>query len=392
MAAHRGHNEGTIAKRTYTRKDGTKSTSYVAQAPIGPDGRRPSLGSFKTRAEAREALKAAHVARAQGAFVPGKAPTVREWCTSWLASRTRIAHWTRVQYGLTFKMIDPYIGHRRLDQLTDQQLGMMWVQLAQGVAADGTTREPIAATTLATRHAHLSAALHAAVKSRTVPLSYNPAQDARPERGERKDIHPLTEAEVQRLFTATRDDPDYALWVVLITTGCRSGEARALRWQDIDFERRTISVNGSLYPVTGTGWVRGPTKTRKSRVVALRPNAAAALKAHRARQLEMRLAAGPEWVDQDYVFTNGRGGPLNGMFLQAHFDAACRKAGIERRTIKETRHTFATLGLVHNVPVKIISEALGHAKVGITYDTYSHVIAGLQDESLAHLDALFAGS
>jgi integrase len=58
--------------------------------------------------------------------------------------------------------------------------------------------------------------------------------------------------------------------------------------------------------------------------------------------------------------------------------------------VKEYRHTFATLGLVHNVPVKVISEAPGHATVAITLDTYSHVTAGLRQDAMRHLDVLFA--
>ena len=69
--------------------------------------------------------------------------------------------------------------------------------------------------------------------------------------------------------------------------------------------------------------------------------------------------------------------------MQRRFDVACRKAGIARRTVKETRHSFATLGLVCNVPVEAISEALGHPSVQMTYDVYSHVIPGLQEVSLA---------
>jgi hypothetical protein len=60
------------------------------------------------------------------------------------------------------------------------------------------------------------------------------------------------------------------------------------------------------------------------------------------------------------------------------------------RTIKECRHTVATLGLVEGVPVQVISEAIGHASDAIPYDGYSHVFPGLQGVSLNHLDRLFS--
>jgi integrase len=388
MAKHRGHNEGTIYERTYEGKNDT-SKRFVALLPMDEQGKRPSLGSFRTRAEAREALQQAAVARAQGTLVQGKSPTVKQWFQTWLAGRTRIAYQTRAGYELTLKTVSSYIGCLRLDQLTEQHLGEMWRKLADGVAADGSTRQPLAATTLATHHAHLSGALRAAVKSRHVSLTYNPADEARPERGERKEINPLTEDEVRRLFAATHDDPEYPIWVTLMTTGCRAGECRALRWRDIDFARRTVSISGSVHREKGLGWVRGPTKTKRSRVVTLRPETVSALKAHRPRQTEMRLAAGPVWCDLDYVFTDELGHAVNKGLLQRRFTEACRKAGIPRRMMKETRHTFATLGLVRNVPVKVISDALGHTTVKMTYDIYSHVIVGVQEDSLSHLDRLF---
>jgi integrase len=147
------------------------------------------------------------------------------------------------------------------------------------------------ATALSKRHAHVSAALRATVKSPHLPLNHNPAETAKPEHGERKKINPLSEEEAQRLFAATRDDPELPTWVILISTGCRASECRALRWQEISFERRTVSICSSIHREPGKGWANGPTKTWKNRVISLRPMAVNALKAHKTRQTEARLTA-----------------------------------------------------------------------------------------------------
>jgi len=389
--ARRGHSEGTIQTRKYRKKDGTLVTRFQALLPLDACGRRPSLGCFDTRKEAKNALKDAVVARAQGRLVLEKMPTVREWFTTWLAGRTRIAYRTRVDYEQTFQSVYPYIGHLRLDHLTEQHLGEMWVKLAQGIAADGTRRSPLAATTLTTRHVEVSAALRAAVKSRHVALTYNPAEGAKPEKGERKEINPLMEEEVQKLLAVTTNDPEYPIWVTLIYTGCRRSECLALRWRDVDFERHIISIRGSLHREIGNGHVYGPTKTKKDRVVELRPEIVKALRVHRGHQAEMRLAAGPAWNDLGYVFTRADGQPMDETGLQRKFTRACWKAGIPRRTVKETRHTFATLALLHGVPVKYVSEVLGHSSVQITYDIYSHVIPGMVGEVFSYLDRLVEG-
>lgn len=385
------HNEGTIYERRYVNQDSARVIRFVAQLPINEQGKRPSLGSFRTRAEARQALQAAAVARAQGTLVLGKPPTVREWCEKWLAGRTQIAYNTRRNYTHSYKGMLSYIGHIRLDTLTEADIAEMWAKLNRGEGADGSPRTPLAFTTLGRFYTYLNAALRAAIRSRNIPLTYNPAdsEEARPARGERQPINPLAEQEVQKLFEVTRDDREHPLWVTLITTGIRHSEAQALRWQDIDFDRKKVSVRGCLHREAGKGWVAGPTKTRRERMVDLRPHTIAALRTHRARQAEMRLRAGSLWVGHGLIFTTDTGTALDQRYIQRKFDEACARAGVARRKVKETRHTFATLGLARNVPVKIISEALGHSTTAITQDIYSHVIVGLQEDALSHLDRLF---
>src|SRR5437879_4514404 len=106
------------------------------------------------------------------------------------------------------------------------------------------------------------------------------------------------------------------------------------------------------------GWSMGATKTRRNRVVELRPGTLAVLRRMKAAQAEMRLATGPDWRDGGYVFTDSLGKPLVQLQVRRSFHRACDAADIARRSPKELRHTFATLALARNVPVKIVSEAL----------------------------------
>jgi integrase len=391
MATHRGHNDGTIYERTCTRKDGTKSTRYVAQSPIDFNGKRRQLGSFKTKTEAREALKQAQTAKAQGLRPSGKALTVQEWCETWLAGRTRIAYSTRAAYRASLPIMCSYIGHIRLEDLSEADIAVMWERLKDGQTPDSKDRIPLALTTLRKYHSHLKAALSSAVRSRQVPLNWNAAagEEARPERGERKPINPLSEAEVRALFQASDDTPDHALFVTLVTTGVRHGEALALRWDDISFEHLRVSVQASLHRETGKGLQLGPTKTRKNRLVSLRPQAAAVLRRHKVHQTEMRLLAGPLWEDRGFVFTDGFGRPLDQTRIQRAFRQACSVADIEPRSVKELRHTFATLALIEGKHPKLVQMAMGHASIAITLDTYSHLVPNLEGDSFSHLDRLF---
>jgi integrase len=104
----------------------------------------------------------------------------------------------------------------------------------------------------------------------------------------------------------------------------------------------------------------------------------------------MRLLAGPSGQDHGLVFTNDLGHPLSQTVIQDTFDRACQRAGIPRRRVKETRHTYATLALIANVHPKKVQAALGHSSVSITLDTYSHLVPTLEENSMSHLDRLFS--
>ena len=72
------------------------------------------------------------------------------------------------------------------------------------------------------------------------------------------------------------------------------------------------------------------------------------------------------------------------------FSKWIRRTGLPRIRFHDLRHTHATQGLLENIHPKIISERLGHSSVGITLDTYSHVLPGMQEEAVTRIDALLA--
>lgn len=137
----------------------------------------------------------------------------------------------------------------------------------------------------------------------------------------------------------------------------------------------------------------GKPKTEKSRrVVRLVPEATECLRAHRVRQVEERLAAGPAWEEHALVFTRPNGRPIDGRTVgRVHFYPLLKRAGLPQIRFHELRHTCATLALSANVNPKVVSEMLGHATVAITLDIYSHVLPDMQQDAVATLAAILYG-
>src|SRR5207245_96479 len=114
------------------------------------------------------------------------------------------------------------------------------------------------------------------------------------------------------------------------------------------------------------------------------------LRRHRAEQAKERLLLGPSYQDHGLVLARADGRPLDPAETTRTFGRLVRKAGVRPLSLHKLRHTHATLLLGANVHPKVVSERLGHATVGITLDTYSHVLPTLQEEAARKLDALLA--
>lgn len=135
-------------------------------------------------------------------------------------------------------------------------------------------------------------------------------------------------------------------------------------------------------------------KTAKSkRSITLAAFAVDALRAHRVRQLEERLAAGPLWTDHDLVFCTQLGTPIERQnLMRRSFWPTLDRAGLPRIRFHDLRHTAATMLLAQGIHPKIVQERLGHSTIGVTMDVYSHVLPDMQREAAEKLDRLFGGA
>ncbi|MGN6362753.1 MAG: site-specific integrase, partial [Thermomicrobiales bacterium] len=115
------------------------------------------------------------------------------------------------------------------------------------------------------------------------------------------------------------------------------------------------------------------------------------LRAHRARQLETRLLAGPRWEgrDWDLVFTNTLGGPLDASHLVRAFKAHLVRAGLPAVRFHDLRHSCASLLLAQGVHPRVVMEILGHSTITLTMNTYSHVMPQAERQAVDLLQSLF---
>jgi integrase len=138
---------------------------------------------------------------------------------------------------------------------------------------------------------------------------------------------------------------------------------------------------------TQGGWKLTEPKTKGSRRVVTPPPATIqAIAAHRGKQEVEKIAGGNSYQDQGLVFAGQRGCALNLANLTTrHFRPLLKAAGLPRVTVYSLRHMHATHLLSAGVPLKVVSERLGHASATMTLEIYAHVLAGQQEDVLAKL-------
>lgn len=268
----------------------------------------------------------------------------------WLASRTTLAPRTVESYrSRVTHHIAPAVGRIRLSDLEVVDVQEM---------VDAVAKTHSAQTAKHCRNI-LSSALRQAVRWQLVTVNVARAVDAPVVR--RKMPKPLPTDQVQAFLDATADDPRHAFYVLAFTTGMRRGEMLALRWEDIDWKRRQVSVNATLRQVSRWRFRRDPTKTERStRTVPLSDLAYDALKAHQK--------VAPSTL---FVFARPDGRPWPPAEVTREFQARLTAAGLPKIRLHDARHTAAALMLDDNGgDLRAVAATMGHSSIQTTVDVY----------------------
>jgi integrase len=169
----------------------------------------------------------------------------------------------------------------------------------------------------------------------------------------------------------------------------RRNELLGLRWDDYDEAVGTISINRGLVAVSyELHETRGKTANARRRI-DLDPTTVEVISAWRTwQQTEQRAAA----IDsRGWMFTDTNGEPIHPHAISQSFERIARRAGVRVIRLHDVRHTHGTLLIAAGVPVKVVSERLGHATPAFTIDTYQHVLPGMQAVAARVFEQLIVG-
>jgi integrase len=384
--------------------------TWYYQARVPGELHPVKKGGFRTQADADAALTALRAKVAAGQDLEAAKQTVAAYLDSWLAGKADLKDSTRTSYTTHIALyLKPALGDLRLEELRDHHVEELYAAMRL-IGTDVARPSPVLRRILAARtrvvnvdkplsaarirrvHATLMSALNSAVKRRK--LVHNPAEHVElasgkapkavvwtapriaewKKSGKRYPVAVWTPELAGAFLDAVADDRLYALWHLIAFRGLRRGEAVSLVWSDVDLDAGTARVAG--------------TKSEKSdRTISVDLGTVEALRSHRVRQLQERMAWGSAWTDTGRVFVREDGTALNPDVVSDRFDRLIVVTKSPPIRLHDLRHTAASLTYRATRDLKVVQELMGHSGIQITGDIYTSVFAEV-DQAAAEAVAL----
>lgn len=319
----------------------------------------------------------------RGSYLEPNKITVAQYLDLWLADvRARVSPKTFERYQqVCHKNITPLLGDVLLPKLKPAQISQ-----AYAMALISGRRKRIGGLSPRTvHHMHviLKGALTQAVKWDM--LLRNPAAAVIPPKVGHAPMRTYDLNQTAELMEALQGKRIFAPTILAVLCGLRRGEITALQWRNVDLTVGQLAVVQSAEQTKAGVRYKEP-KNGRPRTVSLSATVVAELKAHRARQAQELLKIGKRLSDDDFVVAQADGSPLQPHSLGQEWVRFLAGSTLPRIRFHDLRHAHATHLLASGVHPKVASERLGHSKVGITLDLYSHVLPNMQKDAVALVD------
>jgi integrase len=317
--------------------------------------RRIDAERFRVTVEA-DVLRGQYVDEARGR------QSFQSYAEQWRASQPHRPNTAARTKSQLTRHVYPVLGSRPLAAIRPSELQAL-------VATVSTTLRPGSVRTL---FSTVRAIFASAVRDRCV--GRDPCDGVKLPAVHRERIVPLTLAQVDAIVDALPERYK-ALAVFVATTGLRQGEAFGVQVGDIDWLRRTLTVQRQVQP----GPVVGPLKNRAAyRTVALGDVVLTALAEHLRQYPADRT---------EFVFRTGSGGPCTrSMFNKGVWVPATRRAGLPGVGVHALRHAYASVLIGAGQSVKVVSDRLGHSNAAMTLNTYAHLFPADEDRTRQAVD------
>lgn len=368
--------------RGHIRKRGS-TYSIVVDIGIDPStGKRRQkwFSGCKTEQEAEQAMAKVITQVYEGTLLLPSDMTLKDYLEMWIDKKKNKLSPSSVSGYLTIinKHLIPSLGYIKLKDLKPFIMDDYY----------DTKLETLSGRTVLHHHRMLNKAMVDAIKKYRL-ISLNPLDGVEAPKAAKYKASVLNTEEIQLLFKALEGDYLEVPIKAMLFLGLRRGELLALKWDDIDYYNKTITIQRNLIRGgdKGTELILKEPKTEEStRTIVLSDNIIEILEAYKKAQEKLIKKQGEIYKDEGFIFCNEDGSNINPASFSHRFKYFIDKNNLKQIRLHDLRHTNATMMLLSKVPAKVASERLGHSNVSITLDLYSHVLDEMKQEATNKID------
>lgn len=363
-----------------------------------PDGTRfQHKKRFRTVDEAVKWRSTVTSELAHGTHAAPSEMTLQQAADAWMAGQ-RIRPKTRSAYITALRPMIDALGDKPVQKITKADIEAVVQALLNGTSAMGTWHAPTKLPKAAkkTRAPWSPASINPMLaRARSIfadlmaqgVVARNPAALVKALPGQKPVLTTLSADDMAALLESTRDDPFHVAWL-LASYGLRRGEILALRWDAVDFDAETVTIDASRVATAGKATTGVPKTPSSVRTLPMPPDLTAALRRERTRQNEVQLQLGEMWPGSELVVVDALGQPPYPDTVTKAWGKALAAAGLPHVRLHDARHSCATLMHMRGVPAVVIAAWLGHTDARFTLATYAHST----NEALAAAAATFTGT
>lgn len=358
-------------------------TYYLAAGADPQTGRRRQIRKtgYPTKKAAQQARNEAAAALDKDGYREPSKQTVGEYLTAWLPRRQRngLKETTAVQYGryIAADIAPSPLAHMRLTEVRKHHVVAFVDALVAAGRGPTTIRRVVAVVQSAMRDAAAEQRIHD-----------NPARGLRLPAVQRHEFQPWEPEQIGHFLDVAAEHRLGDMFTVATFTGMRRGELVGLLWDDVDLERREISVRRARVQAGHDVVETSPKSRAGRRIIELDDATVGALLSWQIRQASEAEEWGDAWQRTGYVFTYEDGTPLIPEYASRLFERLQAQAGLSGLTLHSLRHMQASLLLASGADIAVVSKRLGHSTVALTADTYSHLIAQVSRRAAEGASAL----
>ena len=303
----------------------------------------------------------------------------------WLPTkRAQLRHSTWDSYRRNVEIhVKPRIGSIPLQRLTPEDLDGFYAELMVDGRRNG-AGGGLSPRTVRIIHGMLRKALADACRKGTLVRNVADLADPpKPSAYGRRELRIWNAGQLRQFLDDMSDHRLHPAFFLAANTGMRRGEVLGLRWDDIDLDAARLSVRHAVLNVAYELVIADVKTPTSRRTIDLDRRTIDVLRQWRQVHLEEQMALGRRPDDHGIVFAALEGGPTHPDLFSQTFDRHIAKSTLPRIRLHDLRHTHASILLKAGVPVKVVSERLGHSSPAFTMTVYQHVLPGMQADAAA---------